>query len=419
MGGLTGGGSKATLRVGGVSLIERAIHRMRSLGIEDVIVVVGSGSTSVERSVRRAARLGARTMLADAWDEGNGASLAAAEPELVDDPSFVVMAADHVFSDGALDALATASGPCVLVDEQPDPSVWSEGTRVRIDDGNAVEFSKHLAEPAVDCGVFVLTPAIFEAQRQAAAEGDASLAAAVSRFANEHPLAAVPIPQDAWWHDIDVPRDVTAVRRSLRRSLRKPTDGPVSRFLNRPISTRITMAIAGLRPSPHAISVVAFLMSLVAAFLLADGYGVAGGALVQACSVVDGVDGEIARLQHRATPWGALLDGILDRLGDAVIVGGLAIWAIDSGLDAPWAVGLAVAATTGSMLSMATKDRIRALGLPEVREDRLNWLAGGRDARLLLVAVAAVAGLPVVALVLIVVTTGITSIARLALVARS
>jgi CDP-L-myo-inositol myo-inositolphosphotransferase len=297
--------------------------------------------------------------------------------------------------------------------------MWSEGTRVRIEHGDAVEFSKQLVEPAVDCGVFVLTPAIFEAVRQAAAEGDASLAGAVSRFARNHPLTPVPLPHDAWWHDIDVPRDVSSVRRLLRRSLCKPTDGPVSRFLNRPISTRITMVIAGLRPSPNAISVVAFLMSLVAALLLADGHGVVGGALVQASSVVDGVDGEVARLQHRATAWGALLDGVLDRLGDAMIVAGLAIWAVHSGaLGDVWAIALAVAATTGSMLSMATKDRIRALGLPEIREDRLNLLAGGRDARLLLIAVAAVAGLPVVALVLVVVTTVITSIARLVLVAR-
>jgi choline kinase/phosphatidylglycerophosphate synthase len=416
---LTAGESKAHFRLGGVSLIERAIGRLRSLGIEDVIVVVGARSASVERLVQRVAPRGARTTFADRWREGNGASLAAVEPELVDDPLFVVMVADHVFSDGATDELVAASRPSVLVDPSPDPSVWMEGTRVRIEGGNAVAFSRELDEPAVDCGVFVLTPAIFEAQRRASAEGDASLAGAVSRFAARHPLAALPLPPSAWWHDIDAPADVSPARRSLRRSLRKPTDGPVSRFLNRPISTRISMAISGLRPNPHAISVVALLVSGLASLLLAMGKGVAGGALVQLGSIVDGIDGEVARLQDRATAWGGLLDGVLDRVADAMIVAGLTVWAVHDGtIVVTWAIVLAVAAATGSMLSMATKDRVRALALPEAPENRLNLLLGGRDARLLLVSIAAVLGQPVFGLAVIVVTTTVTLVARLIVVAQ-
>jgi hypothetical protein len=49
-----------------------------------------------------------------------------------------------------------------------------------------------------------------------------------------------------------------------------------------------------------------------------------------------------------------------------------------------------VAATTGSLLSMASKDRTAALGLPAAPERALGWLLGGRDGRLLLVAVGAV-----------------------------
>jgi choline kinase/phosphatidylglycerophosphate synthase len=417
---LTGGGSKAHLHLGGVSLIERAVGRLLAVGIEDVIVVVGARSTSVERLVQRIARRGVRTLLADRWMDGNGASLAAAERELVDDPLFVVMVADHVFSDGATDELVAACRPSVLVDEHPDPLIWSEGTRVRIEGGRALEFSKELSALPVDCGAFVLSPAIFEAQRRAAAEGDASLSAALCRFAAQHPIDALPLPAGAWWHDLDTPEDVRAARLSLRRSLRKSADGPVSRLVNRPISTRISMAIARLRPNPSAISVIALLVCAIGSSLLAFGKGIAGGVLVQLGSVVDGVDGEIARLQYRTSAWGALMDGVLDRIGDATVVAGLTIWAVHDGMiGASWAIGLAVGALTGSMLSMATKDRIRALGMREPPEDRLRLLLGGRDARLLLAAMAAVVGQPVWGLVAIVVTTVATLIARLVSVARS
>ena len=417
---LTAGGSKAHLRLGGVSLIERAVVRLLGAGISDVIVVVGARSASVERSVSRIARLGVRTVFANRWTEGNGASLAAVERELVDDPLFVVMVADHVFSDGATDRLIASSQPSVLVDEYPEPTIWSEGTRVRIRDGYAVEFSKELDEPAVDCGAFVLSPAIFEAQRRAAAEGDASLSGALCRMAALHPIAAVPLPPDAWWHDLDTPKDVRAARRSLRRSLGKPSDGLVARFVNRPISTRISIAISRLRPSPGAVSVVALLVCALGSALLALGKGIAGAVLVQLGSVVDGIDGEVARLQDRTSAMGALMDGVLDRIGDAMVVAGLAIWAVHDGMlgDASVIV-LAVAAVTGSMLSMATKDRVRALGMRDARDDRIRLLLGGRDARLLLVAIAAIAGRPVWGLVAIVVTTAVTLVARLVSVARS
>jgi phosphatidylglycerophosphate synthase len=291
---------------------------------------------------------------------------------------------------------------------------------VRIEGGDAVAFSKEIDEPTVDCGVFTLTPAIFEAQRRAAATGDASLAGAVSRFAAEHRLAAVPLPAGAWWHDIDVPDDVRLAHRSLRDSLGKPSDGPISRRLNRPISTRISMAISRLRPSPTVVSVVTFLVSVAAGVLLAFGNGIAGGVLVQLGSIGDGVDGELARLQSRATAWGALLDGVLDRLADAIVIAGLAMWAVrDGSVSDAWAIALAVAATAGSMLSMASKDRIRALGLPDAPEDRLGLLLGGRDARLLFVSIAAVVGAPVAGLVFVVVTTTVTLAARLLWVARS
>ena len=84
---------------------------------------------------------------------------------------------------------------------------------------------------------------------------------------------------------------------ALRRSLGKDADGPVSRWLNRPLSTRLSMVLAPLRPAPDLVSLVAFTL------------GLAGGLLVHASSVADGVDGEVARLQLRAGPRGALLDG--------------------------------------------------------------------------------------------------------------
>jgi hypothetical protein len=71
-------------------------------------------------------------------------------------------------------------------------------------------------------------------------------------------------------------------------------------------------------------------------------------------------------------------------------------------------VVLTVAATTGALLSMASTDRAAALGLPPALERALGWLLGGRDRRLLLVAVGAVLGAPVVALAAITATSALS-----------
>jgi hypothetical protein len=116
---------------------------------------------------------------------------------------------------------------------------------------------------------------------------------------------------------------------------------------------------------------------VVAGALLASGQGLAGALVTHAASVLDGVDGELARLQLRASPWGALLDGFLDRLADVAIVAGLGLWSLTQGLNPSITLGLAVAASAGSLLSMATKDRIAALKLPGAPERRLAscWAA--------------------------------------------
>jgi len=178
------------------------------------------------------------------------------------------------------------------------------------------------------------------------------------------------------------------------------------------------MALAHLPIHPDVVSLIALLLGVLAAWLLASGRGIAGGILVQFASILDGVDGEIARLQVRAGPGGALLDGVLDRLADAAIVCGLSLWALDSGSAAGPVVALAVAATAGAMLSMATKDRMAALGIPPVPERMIGYLLGGRDARLLIVMVGAVFGRPVPTLVVLSATAVVSLTVRLFL-ARS
>jgi choline kinase/phosphatidylglycerophosphate synthase len=414
---LTGGASKALLRLGGLSLVERAVRSLLAAGLERVLVVVGHDAGPVATLVGRLGRGRVRAVYADRWADGNGASLAAVRGEVLGEALFVLITADHLFGEGGLDRLLAAGEPAVLIDPAPDRPAWAEGTRVRVVDQAVVAFGKHLDEPAIDCGAFLLPLEVFDRQRQAASEGDHSLAGAVTRLAQTRPLRAVALPAGCWWQDVDTPQDARVARVALRRSLTKASDGPVSRWLNRPLSTRLSMVLAPLRPAPDLVSLVAFTLGLAGAALLAAGQGLAGGLLVHASSVADGVDGEVARLQLRGGPRGALLDGLLDRVGDAAILAGLGLWALE-GHDARGVLVWTVAATTGALLSMASKDRAAALGLPPAPERALGWLLGGRDGRLLLVAIGALLGAPLATLAAVTATSAVSLGLRVAFLRR-
>ena len=412
---VTGGGSKALVRVGGLSLVERAVRGLLAQGVERVIIVVGYQAGPVAAVVNRLAPGRVRAVFSEDWELGNGVSLSAAEPHLLGEDLFLLVTTDHLFGEGALAALVRSGAPGVLVDHAPDADAWAEGTRVRLHEERAVAFSKELGDHSIDCGAFLLPLDVFEAQRQASARGDGTLAGAVTELARSQPLAAVPLPHDTWWQDVDTREDLRRASRMLRRSLTKDNDGPISRYLNRPVSTRLSMALAHLPIHPDVVSLVAFLVALGAAWSLGLRMAILGAFLVHASSVLDGVDGEIARLQVRAGPGGAFLDGMLDRIADAAVIAGLAVWALQSADSSEAIAILAVAATAGAMLSMASKDRMAALGIPPAPERWIGFLLGGRDARLLLVVLGALLGRPDVALAALAATSALSLAVRLLL----
>ena len=109
------------------------------------------------------------------------------------------------------------------------------------------------------------------------------------------------------------------------KMLVKPGDGPVSRHLNRHISIRISLFLIRHGPpiSPTQMSVLSFATALLGALAFVLGCPLAGGLLAQLSSILDGCDGELARLTNRVSKRGGLVDSILDRLADVALVLGL------------------------------------------------------------------------------------------------
>lgn len=190
------------------------------------------------------------------------------------------------------------------------------------------------------------------------------------------------------------------------------TDGPVSRYLNRPISCRISAAVAHLPINADQWSWTSFGAVCAGAAAIATGRPRTGGLLIHMGSVLDGVDGEVARLQGTAGPAGALLDLVLDRVSDVGVVAGLAVGA--GARPGDWV--LALAAANGLLVSGIVKERIGAehesvsrLQVVESQRSRIDVLLPwtGRDGRLLAAALAGLIGVPRLGLVWLALTSNV------------
>lgn len=86
--------------------------------------------------------------------------------------------------------------------------------------------------------------------------------------------------------------------------------------------------LRSLKLTPNAVTILGFGLTVVAAGLVGSGWLVAGGIVFLAGSGLDLMDGALARLTGTVSSFGALLDSVFDRLSEAALFLGLAIYAL-------------------------------------------------------------------------------------------
>lgn len=146
----------------------------------------------------------------------------------------------------------------------------------------------------------------------------------------------------------------------------KPTDRFILRWIKIHLSARLTPHVAqvpGVRP--WMITVASTTLGVLAGVVFGLGWGLTAGCLAAFAQVLDGVDGQLARMRGMETPWGAFWDSTLDRYADGALLVGMSTYvaqevpAIPLGLLIP----LAAAALIGCSLISYTTARAENLGL--------------------------------------------------------
>ena len=402
---------KPLVELGGISLVERALAGAQQAGFDEVVVVTGDRADQIDRHVLEVSRrrgIAVTVVRNERYREGNGLSALAAR-DRVGRERFALVMADHVFSPSLLQQLKQASvGPgeiLVAVDTRlgraagVDPG---DAMKVRIADGGIRAIGKQLAVyDAFEIGAFVCGPALFDAVETAVAAGDSSLAAAIQVLADAGVARALTIGDEEWWFDVDTPRDHRNGSRYVLRGTGKPLDGPIAARLNRALSQRVvTPALLALFPriTPNQVTLIAFAVAVAAAACFAVGAPIAAALLVALASVIDGSDGEVARLTYRSSAYGAFLDAVLDRAADGILFTGAAIYlatdthlgAVLGGAQVPLVLAVSGAALVGHLLVSYTTAKA-AIDLGHRYRGTLLGGGRGRDLRLLIVTLGALA----------------------------
>ena len=123
--------------------------------------------------------------------------------------------------------------------------------------------------------------------------------------------------------------------------------------------------------TPSAITWFGFLLAVGAAALIIAGHLFAAGFVVLFAGFFDMLDGALARHTNQTTRFGAVLDSILDRLSEAVLLLGILVLfllveelsVLFTLLAKEWSILLVYLALSGSLLVSYIRARAEALGM--------------------------------------------------------
>lgn len=157
------------------------------------------------------------------------------------------------------------------------------------------------------------------------------------------------------------PGDIETAERTLRRSSYKDTDAKVARF-NRRISLPISIALIRTPLTANQLSVMLVAVGLYSGWLFSVGNywaGLLGGFLSLAASVLDGCDGEIARLKYQESALGCWIETFGDYSYYFAIFIGLSVGAVrQTSWEAFYWIGLV--AIAGAVVTFALLIYLRA-----------------------------------------------------------
>jgi phosphatidylglycerophosphate synthase len=168
--------------------------------------------------------------------------------------------------------------------------------------------------------------------------------------------------------------------------------------------------LTGTAVTPNQVSAASLVIAVASFVAFWWGNNILGGLLAQVSSVVDGVDGDLARAKGMMSAFGGFFDAVLDRYADAAIILGMTLWSVQHETwPGIWLVGFS--AIVGSV--MISYSRARAEASTGVSFKLGIVSLASRDVRLFLIMVGSMVGQVYWTMLLLAVFTNFIVLARI------
>lgn len=211
----------------------------------------------------------------------------------------------------------------------------------------------HLFEQIDSCFVFSTIKKQFIFNSLKECQTDVSL---VKQCVSVLEINKIGVQSDDEWIPVQSESDVSRTEKKLMQSLVKKSEGFMSRHLERKISLWITRQLIHTRVTPNGMTMVSLLVGLIGSlfFIFSQTRNhLIGALLFWAHSVLDGCDGEIARLKFLESRWGGILDFWSDNVVHSAVFSAIACgWMRNEDSVTPMILG--VLAVVGTLLSALT-----------------------------------------------------------------
>ncbi len=376
MGTLSDYTPKPLMKIAGREILYRIVKLLQNQGVESFIFVVNTKNRErIEEFVKNLG-LNYTLVINEHTERENGYSLYLAK-DLIKGGKFVLVMGDHLYSEEFVRKAIEGEG--LIVDELALYTDRSEATKVLCEKGRVRDIGKNIERfNGYDTGFFVLRKDVFRVAERLVREREK---VTVSDIAKEAKIRCTFVSGE-FWTDVDTPEEIEMVKRELvRASVKGAGDGMISRLINRKVSLWFSERLVD-RITPNQATLITFAIGVLSAVLVLLSPAL-GGILYQVSSMLDGIDGEIARAGMRTTKFGGWLDSVLDRYVDFLFLSALALWLKPNADFLPW-VFLAL---FGSLMVSYTTERYRGAYCEDAYSvvKGLRFLLGKRDERVFLI----------------------------------
>ena len=213
---------KCLVRISKHKLIELILNTCKNAGLEDFLLVTGYKAEMVEKSVKNIAskyKIRVKFIYNDEWEKENGISVYKAKEWI--NEKFLLLMSDHLFEPAMLNKLLTYSNTqeCIIGVDKDLTKLYDleEATKVKLYEDKVIDIGKHLNNyNAVDTGLFLLNPLIFEVLEGLIAKKQYKLNDAFTLLARRDKLQAADL-SGYFWIDIDTKQDLQFAREVARK----------------------------------------------------------------------------------------------------------------------------------------------------------------------------------------------------------